>query len=92
MKSYELQSYLSTFIRFINKISGVNVPGGVTWGLNKDVAAPSGWRNDLLDFKRYGGPGIKYAGNGKLPPMIKDILVHYFNLLGLNPNYGEETP
>ena len=53
---------------------------------------PSGWRNELLDFSLYGGPGIKYAGQGKLPPMIKDLVVHYFYLLGLNPNDGLEIP
>ena len=53
---------------------------------------PSGWRNELLDFSLYGGAGIKYAGQGKLPPMIKDLVVHYFYLLGLNPNDGLEIP
>ena len=38
-----------------------------------------------MDFYKYGGPGIKYDG-GRLPPRIKDIIVHYFFLLGLNPN------
>ena len=59
----------------------------MTWGLyNKDASPPSGWNNELMDFYKYGGPGSKYDGNGKLPPMIKDVLVHYFYLLGLNPN------
>ena len=62
------------------------MPGGLTWGLgNKDAALPSGWRNDL-DFYKYGGPGTSYSG-GRLPPRIKDIIVHYFYLLGINPNY-----
>ena len=39
-----------------------------------------------MDFYKYGGPGKKYEGNGRLPPMIKDVIVHYFYLLGLNPN------
>ena len=93
LKSYKLQSYLSTLIRFINKISGANVPGGLTWGLkHKAAALPSGWPQHLMDFYKYGGPGIKYEGQNKLPPMIKDVLVHYFYLLGLNPNDGEEVP
>ena len=45
-----------------------------------------------MDFYKYGGPGIKYEGQNKLPSMIKDVLVHYFYLLGLNPNDGEEIP
>ena len=88
MKSYELQSYLSTLIRYINKLNGDEVPNGLTWGLNKDVPPPSGWRNELLDFSKYGvgGPEIKFGGHGKLPPMIKDIILHYFYLLEVNPN------
>ena len=63
------------------------MPGGLTWGLgNKDAALPSGWRNDLLVFWKYGGPGTSYSG-GRLPPRIKDLIVHYFYLLGLNPNH-----
>ena len=93
LTSYKLQSYLSTLIRFINKLSGANVPGGLTWGLkHKTAALPSGWPQHLMDFYKYGGPGIKYEGQNKLPPMIKDVLVHYFYLLGLNPNDGEEVP
>ena len=66
------------------------MPGGLTWGLgNKDAALPSGWRNDL-DFYKYGGPGTSYSG-GRLPPRIKDIIVHYFYLLGINPNYHART-
>ena len=53
---------------------------------NKNVDLPSGWNNELMDFYKYGGPGKKYEGNGRLPPMIKDVIVHYFYLLGLNPN------
>ena len=54
------------------------------WGLNNDDAGmPSGWRNDLLDFKKYGGPGTSYSG-GRLPPRIEDLIVHYFYLLGIN--------
>ena len=45
-----------------------------------------------MDFYSYGGPGIKYSGIGKLPPMIKDIIVHYFHLLGMNPNEGIDIP
>ena len=44
-----------------------------------------------MDFYKYGGPGIKYEGQNKLPSMIKDVLVHYFYLLGLNNN-GEDIP
>ena len=30
------------------------MPGGLSWGLNNDDAGmPSGWRNDLLDFKKF---------------------------------------
>ena len=77
--------------RYINKISGDDVPGGLTWGLaNKDAPLPSGWRNDLLDFALYGGPGTGYSG-GRLPPRIKDLIVHYFYLLGLNPNEHART-
>ena len=66
------------------------MPGGLTWGLgNKDAALPSGWRYDL-DFYKYGGPGTSYSG-GRLPPRIKDIIVHYFYLLGINPNYHART-
>ena len=58
LTSYQLQSYLSTLIRYINKKSGASVPGGLTWGLhNKDADLPSGWNNELLDFYKYGGPG-----------------------------------
>ena len=35
---------------------------------------------------KYGGPGTSYSG-GRLPPRIKDLIVHYFYLLGLNPNH-----
>lgn len=60
---------------------------------NKDADLPSGWNNELLDFYKYGGPGIKYGGQGKLPPMLKDIITHYFFLLGENPNLlAEEIP
>ena len=73
--------------RYINELSGDDVPGGVTWGLyNREASPPSGWNNDLLDFYKYGGPGKKYEGNGKLPAMIKDVLIHYMYLLGVNPN------
>ena len=74
-------------------MSGAEVPGGLSWGLhNRSASPPSGWRNELLDFKKYGGPGIKHAGQGILPPMVKDVIVHYFYLLGLNPNDGEMIP
>ena len=74
-------------------MSGAEVPGGLSWGLhNRSASPPSGWRDELLDFKKYEGPGIKYAGQGKLPPMVKDVIVHYFYLLGLNPNDGEMIP
>ena len=39
-----------------------------------------------MDFYKYGGPGKKYDGRGKLPPMVRDMIIHYFYLLGLNPN------
>ena len=54
-----------------NVIICVNVPGGLTWGI-------TGWNNDF--FNHGGGPGIKYGGQGKLPPMLKDIVIHYFYL------------
>ena len=94
LTSYQLQSYLSTLIRYINRLSGAGVPGGLTWGLNnKEAQLPSGWNNELLDFFNYGGPGIKYGGQGKLPPMLKDIITHYFYLLGENPNeFAKEIP
>ena len=77
--------------RYINRLSGDEVPGGLTWGLNNgDAGLPSGWRNDLLDFWKYGGPGTSYSG-GRLPPRIKDLIVHYFYLLGINPNYHART-
>ena len=67
------------------------MPGGLTWGLdNDDAGMPSGWRNDLLDFKKYGGHGTSFSG-GRLPPRIKDLIVHYFYLLGINPNYHART-
>ena len=77
--------------RYINKLSNVK---GITWGLdNKDAESPEGWRDDLLEFSKYGGPGRSYEGKGKLPPRLKDIIVHYFWLLGLNPNeYCKEVP
>ena len=69
------------------------MPGGVSWGLkNKDASPPSGWRNDLLDFKSYGGPGGGYKGPGKLPPKLKDLIIWYFWLLGADPNHGIEIP
>ena len=31
---------------------------GITWGLdNKDAESPEGWRDELLEFSKYGGPG-----------------------------------
>ena len=67
------------------------MPGGLTWGLNNDDAGmPSGWGKDLLDFKKYGGPSTSFRG-GRLPPRMKDLIVHYYYLLGLNPNYHART-
>ena len=60
---------------------------------HKDAELPEGWRNQLLDFYLYGGPGTAYGGSGKLPPRVRDIIVHYFYLLGLNPNiHAKKVP
>ena len=81
-------------LRHVNGLSGKTVPGGVTWRLkNRDAEAPEGWRDSLLEFHKYGGPGTSYEGTGKLPPRIKDLICHYFYLLGVNPNeHAEKIP
>ena len=71
----------------MNKLSGREVPGGLTWGLNNsNVKAPEGWREDLVEFHSYGGPGTSYEGKGKLTPRLKDIICAYFFMLGVDPN------
>ena len=87
LKAYAVQSYLSQLIRHVNKLSGRVVSGGLQWGLaNKDAEVPEGWRDDLLEFFKYGGPATSYEGTGKLTPRIRDIICHYFYLLGLDVN------
>ena len=67
------------------------MPGNLTWELsNDDAGMPSGWRNDLLDFCKYGGPGTSYSG-GRLTPRNNDLIVHYFYLLGIIPYYHART-
>ena len=87
MTAYEVQSYFSQLIRHVNKLSGRDIPGGVAWGLqNKDAQVPEGWREDILEFRKYGGPGNAYEGKGKLTPRLKDLICSYFYLLGVDPN------
>ena len=46
----------------------------------------------MLEYHSYGGPGTSYQG-GKLPPRVKDIICHYFYLLGVNPNtHAQDVP
>lgn len=70
------------------------MPGGLTWGLNNKAAqAPEGWREDLLEFNKYGGPGTSYEGKGKLTTRLKDVICAYFYMLGVDPNvHAEEIP
>ena len=87
LKAYAVQSYLSQLIRHINKLSGREVSGGLQWGLaNKDAEVPEGWRDELMEFHKYGGPGTSYEGSGKLTPRVRDVICHYFYLLGLDAN------
>ena len=78
----------------MNKLSGREVPGGLAWGLfNKEAEVPEGWREDLLEFHKYGGPGNAYEGKGKLTPRLKDIICSYFFLLGVDPNtHAQDVP
>ena len=81
MKAYAVQSYLSQLIRHINTIIGREVPGGLQWGLaNKDAEVPEGWRDELLEFYKYGGQATSYEGFGKLTPRIRDTICYYFFL------------
>ena len=51
-----------------------------------------GWRNDPLHFKKYGGPSPSISYNwGRLPPRIKDLIVHYLCLFRMIPNYHTHT-
>ena len=70
------------------------MPGGLTWGLNNKAAqAPEGWREDLLEFNKYGGPGTSYEGKGKLTTRLKVVICAYFYMLGVDPNvHAEEIP
>ena len=63
------------------------MPGGLQWGLaSRDAQVPEGWRDDLLEFSKFGGPGTSYEGSGKLTPRVRDLICHYFYLLGLDAN------
>ena len=75
----------------MNKLSGREVPGGLAWGLlNKEAEAPEGWREDLLEFHNYGGPGNVYEGKGKLTPRLKDIICSYFFLFLLGVDQDDD--
>ena len=61
LKAYAVQSSLSKLIRHIYTTSGCVVPGGVQWGLaNNDAEVSEGWRDELMEFYRYGGPATSY--------------------------------
>ena len=58
-------------------------------GSRGGAVLPAGWPQHLMDYYKYKGPGIKYAGQGKLPPMS---WCTFFYLLSLNPNDGKDIP